>query len=153
MCVISLASLPPPKDHKDGCLVVSTFIWYFSIKAGRESCFCFFIGCTVWLGIFSVILQQTLCRSLRGRCAVVVFLRCDDTVARVLILYVAGYPIHQNQLWTNYFGHLTPGKLHSFIPVESLLYGTVHFGCSSFHHAVTSLCYAIPGWCICTTES
>ena len=34
------------------------------------------------------------------------------TVAWAQILYVAGYPVHQNRLWTSYFGHHTPAELH-----------------------------------------
>ena len=176
---------------------------------GRKwgSCFCFFSGCTIWLRIFSVVLQQTLCSCLRGRCAVRVFFRCDDTVARHRSF--TGYPVHQNQLWANYFGHFTPAELHGtstlwhfdphmfsdlvravvgtrehyrmtsplhpnfilidpvgrcnggwyvvsgcdVIPVDSVLYGTVHPGCNLFHCAVTSLRYGIPSWQIMLAKS
>ena len=39
-----------------------------------------------------------------------------------------------------------------FIPVDSLLYGTAHPGCNLFPHAVTLLCYSIPGWGTCAME-
>ena len=106
--------LSPPawsQDHKDGSLAAGDFVCYFFVKAGRRILLLFLQWVHFWLRIFSVILQQTLCPSLRGGCAVGVYLQCDDTVARAQILYVAGYPVHQNRLWANYFDHLTLAEL------------------------------------------
>ena len=38
------------------------------------------------------------------------------------------------------------------VPVDSLLDRTVHYGCNTFHRAVTSLGYAIPSRDVCATK-
>ena len=93
-CIHDFSCYTPPwsQDHRDGSLAAGTFIWLFLRKGRKEgSYFYFFSGCTIWLRIFSVILQQTLCPSFRRCCAIGVYLQCDETVVQVRILYVVGF--------------------------------------------------------------
>ena len=103
-----------PPDLKITKVVVCQWVLSSGTSSSRQegrSCFCFFSGYTFQLRIFSVVLPQTLCSFLRGGCAIGVYLRCDDTLAHRQILHMAGYPIYQNRLWANYFGHLTLTEL------------------------------------------
>ena len=39
------------------------------------------------------------------------------------------------------------------VPADSLLNGTVHLGRDLFYRVVTSFCYSIPGWSVCTKKN
>ena len=112
-CDKSFLPLHAPND-----LMITKIIfdWYFLTKAGRGFCFgSLQVSC---LTLHLCHHAAKLCLALR--CATRVFLQHGHTMAGVQILHVAGYPIYQEELWADCFGHLTPAELSGTLALRCL---------------------------------